>query len=480
MRLIPTVSLGLLICFCVAQVGCSGVRSADIADPFGVMVRRPGGRLPAYRVRRDMVPSVRSDEVPDRELSLADCVDIAMRNSPRSRIPLQSVRAQQAILGQTRGVYWPQLTVGTGWARQKEQLLTTSPRQENTDTEYNYTLSMSWTLADFGVRRAAVAGAEAAWRSAVGQLKSNLLDIGLAAENAYYRLVEAETLQGVAEQTVEQRALHLELARRRQRAGMGRASEVKQSEAELHEAEAALVDARAQVRDARGLLASVMGFEPSVPIRIQPLPENVRMVRPETVDQLLDRAERNRPILAAQAAQIAQRREDLALQRAARLPQLDAGMSWGLVDKHWLLPDGSNDEWAASLSLSMELFTGFQRTYRIRQLTEEVKAAELAYAALLHDVELEVWQSYSELIRVQEAIKAVEKFVESAQESLTETRREYEQGRVGIVDLIDVEQRYTQSLFAQVRTKLAFYLAVARLERSMGHGLERVPNELRE
>jgi len=463
-----------VVCFaagsCVLLTCCSPFSPVDVADPLGVMAHAARKRSGVFQIRDDPPPRLRPRRLPEGELSLEQCVAIAIRYSPRSRQSLQLVRAQQARLGQTRGLYWPRMNASMGRTRSKVQAL--DGGNASIRDRYEMGVSANWTLFDFGLRRSAVQAALATLRGAAGEHGGQLLDIALAAEVSYFGLQRAEALLEVVRITDRQRARHLELARRLSEAGLERTTD-------LRKAEAALVDARVQVEIARGVLASVMGFAPSAPVRVRSLRAVRRAVGPEAVDQLLDKAGKNRPRLRALAAEITRLRHEVALQRAARLPELSLAAAYGLKDAHLLIDAGRN-EWTAALNLSMELLTGFQRTYRIRELRERVEAAINGYEDQLRAVELEVWRAYSDIVGAEEAIGAAAKFIESAQESLTTTEREYREGRVGIVALEDAQETHTRAMFAEVRAQLDFDTAVARLRRALGEGLENVPGELRQ
>lgn len=471
----------------VCLAGCSGERSwrlfadpgtLDLSDPFDVMVRTPEQRAPVYRVIEDRPPRMRTrQEPPEGTLSLSECVEIAIRNNPRSMVSLENVLAQQAEVGLTRGLRWPALNLQAGGTREQEQFPRTEA--EVIENRYSVSASMNWTVADFGVREAAIKRAEAGYRASSRQHRSQLLDVGLAAEISYYRLLEAQELYAVARQALDQRKRHLELAERRHRLRLVTLVDVKQTRAELGQAELDLVATEGQERRARGRLAQVMGFPPSYDIQIAGLPDRVRQARAETVDKLLETAGANRPALKAQAAEIARQRQQLAVQKASRWPQISLVGSYGLTDKH-LFPGTEMDEWLVGVNVTMELFTGFQRSYRIRQVEEQIKGAEQTYRALLRDAELEVWLAYQDVLEAQKAIGVAEGLVEARREQLELTETQYDQGRANVLDLVDAQQGHIGALASRVRATLAYYIAVARLERSVGQGLERVPSELRE
>lgn len=456
--------------------GCAGL------DPFGVTARTPAEPSSRYWAPPEHPPVVAPPRVvPDFDegpLALADCLLIALANSPRMRLSWERTQATAAIVGQARGLYLPQADFTASGQRQKF-LAQTDVGQESKYRRTRRTVSFGvrQLLLDGGARRAQVGAAEAALRAADFRHNAALLDLALETQVGYYRLLAFRSLLNVAEDTVRQRTRHLELAEVRQRAGRGRLLEVLQARAEKADAEFAVVDARQQVRDARARLAYVMGLPVSSPLEIVDIPEEVHALEQQDVDRLLKGAATNRAQLQAAIAEVERARQALAVQRAARWPELNASGAFGWAD--WHSPPDEEDEWSLALNLSLPIFTGFQRSYRIRQAEAELRAAVNAYEGVLQDVELEVWVAYSGILRAEEAINAAESFLQSARESLKVSEREYQEGRATIVELIDAQTGLTRALTRKVAARLDWYVAISRLERAVGKSWRQGPRHAR-
>jgi len=458
-------ALCLLVGVCACASGCAGV------DPFGVEEGIPVESASKYWAPPAHAPSLPPARVaPDLEkgpLNLADCILIAMANNPRTRVSWQSTRSAAALVGQARALYFPQADFTAGAERQKF-LSQTDVGFENVYYRSRRTLSFGvrQLLLDGGFRRAQVEAAEAGLRSADFRHNALLLDLALATEIAYYRLLATQSLLEVAEHTVQQRAKHLDLARKRREAGRGRQVEVLQAASEKADAELALVEARNQVRIMRGRLASIMGLPVSSVLRIVEIPEEAHEVEKEDVGRLLKQAALNRPMLQSAIAEVERARQALESEKAMRWPELNAAASYGWAD--WHSPPDYSDEWAFSMTLSFPIFSGFQRTYRIRQAQAQLEATVAAYERVLRDAELEVWEAYSGLLRAEEALNAAETFLQSSRETVNVTEREYEQGRATIVELIDAQNNLTRALSRKVTVRLDWYVALGQVERAVG------------
>jgi len=453
--------------------GCGSPDTYDSSDPFGIL-ETSTWQLPPHLVRDHRPPRIKMLKLPNAPLTMRQCIDLALKYSPRTRQSQQGIFSAKAIIGQTRGLWLPVVQAQLARDRSKSQL---GNGDELRGHEWKTAVSMDWTLLDFGIRSASLASAQARLHSTSQMHKSTLLDIALAAELSYYRLLESHAYLDVLVMTVEQRNAHVDMARKRVDAGVAPLADLKQAEAERDEAAAALIEGKTQVDVASGLLASIMGVKPSTPIQVERISGDVIEVNLEHVDKLLTKAGKERPRLKAAAAEIARMKQELRRQKASRRPSLAMSGAYGIVEGH-ALPDPGYNEWTLGLTLTMEVFTGFQRTYAIRQVESEVKTAEYNYESLLREVENEVWEAYSTARHSFESIKAADSWVESARESLKLNRREYDQGRVSIVALVDVQQGYASALFSRARSRLRYYMAIARLQRAQGDGLDSIPPHL--
>jgi len=442
----------------MSLIGCA------VSDPLQEMAATPLAPFALYGGRQDVPPKVETPRIGEAPLSLAQCMEIAFQRNPKTRVSWQSVRSSAAVVGQQRSRYMPQLEFTANRQKRKYQDLT-EPQDEEILTTYEATFGVTQLLLDGGARRANVDSAQAALRSVAFRHNRVLLDVALEVENAYYNLLAAQSLLDVADKTVQQRTKQLQLAQAMRRSGFAREVEELQAAAEKADAELSIVSARNQLRVARGRLCSAMGVSVSSPVQIVAVPDEVRELHRQDVDALLAEAVRARPALKAAVSELTSVRHQLEAEKAGRLPTLELQASRGWRDTH-LLPE--KEEWQVAVLFSLPLFTGFQRTYRIRQAEAELQSALAGYERLLRDVELEVWEAYSNVLQADEAIKAAKVFVNSADKSLQAVEKAYQNGGATIVEVIDAQTALTRAMNREVTATLGWYLAVAQLDRAIG------------
>jgi outer membrane protein TolC len=459
-----------ILCLVCLLAACAAGCASD--DPFREAVNVPEEASMFYAGTEPALPSARVVPAPEiGPLSLVQCIEMALRNSPDARLSWQNARGAAWGVGRARSLYFPQADFSVASQTQKaqnQQLRGGFIRSYQTTA--NASFGVRKLLLDGGVRGHRLGAAQATLEVLDFRHNNTLLEVALGVEVAYYQLLASKSLQGVAEEALRQRERHVELAEKRLEAGTGRRIDVLQARAEMGDAQLSLVEARSQVQYVAGRLAAAMGLSVAVAPDIQEIPAETFQVEREDAQALLAEAVRNRPVLRAAAAEVRKYEEDLGAERAARWPELDATASYGWRDTHVALSRARVDhaEWSYGTVLKVPLFSGFQQTYAIESAREDHNAALSRYDQALRDVELEVWKAYCTLLQAEEAIKVAETYVESTREGVAVAEREYQEGRATIVELIDAQTEQIRALGRRVTARTDWYVGLAQLESAVG------------
>ncbi|MEF8787608.1 MAG: TolC family protein [Planctomycetota bacterium] len=459
-KLLAAVVLSICVFVSAWSAGCS---THDPMDSTGRLPSTPGRQFqsPTPEEQPKLPPAPETDE----PLSLAQCITIAIHNNEECQIALHEARAAGARVGQALGKYWPQVEFSATSRRGESQVLTEVDARY-LRTTHSATFQATQTLWDGGQREASLEAAKAGRRAAGYNYSGVLQRVALETAAAYFRLLAAQSRLEVARDTVEQRERHLQLARKRLEAGLGRRVEVLKAQARKSDARLTVVEERSAVRQQQGELAAAIGAPVNSAPKVKEMGVEQRQQAQVKMEKLLKRAAENRPRLQAAISQIRRARQQKKAQKARRWPKLDLNTSFGWSDTH-LLPE-ERKEWAISLGVSVPIFSGFQTTYRIMEAKETLEQRIASYKNSLTDVKLEVWKRYSALLRAEESITAAEQFLQSARESLQATESQYQEGYASIVELIDAQTTLTEARNRKVTARLNWHLALARLRRAVG------------
>ena len=251
---------------------------------------------------------------------------------------------------------------------------------------------------------------------------------------AYFSLLQARRLVGVADAALARSELNLRSARGFFDVGTKPKSDVTRAEVEVANARVDVIRARNLVRLSETSLANALGLEATVPIEI----EDTLTYEPVTLDsrQLLAEALGNRPELRQSQAQLDAARAQLSGAKARYLPDLTVlGTAGTASDDAVVSTDGFAsslnfaDKWSVTGQLTWNLFEGFFTQARVKETQALVETARANYDGTELQVRLEVEQAYIAVVEAAERYGATEKAVESAQENLRLAQGRYDAGR---------------------------------------------------
>jgi outer membrane protein len=413
-------------------------------------------------------PSV---EVTGRELTLAECIRVALERNPRTAASWQTARAAAARVGQSRSEYLP--SVGFNADATRDNPAELDDKTDNgTQNTFDAPFGVRYLLFDGGGREARLMEAKEDLLAANFRHNTILQDVALTVEEAYYELLAARQLREVAQETVKQTGYHVALADARHRVGVAAKSDVLQARTEKADADLGFVRADSAVRVAKGRLANAMGLHVSQTVEIaQPqLPQDIHRLELADIEYLLDEAARSRPELKTALAQIEVQRAAVKSAEARYWPSVTAGADFGWIGRTFP-PDMS--QWNLGLGVDWPLFTGFDRNYQVHRSKSDLARSIAERESLLRGVELEVWTAYQRVIESSQAIDAAGRFVASAEENARVAEGEYKNGVGSIIALIDAQNSRSVARTRLVQAQLDWYTAMAQFERAVGRTLAR-------
>ena len=434
-----TVSAIFLISVVFLSVGCSST------DPWGVMGNVPDGPSQQFHPETDILEpdrlldnTVSKEQIGEEQLTLEQCISFALENNPRTRESWYAARAASKFLGAGKASCLPEAEFFSGAARadSADARAGSGIREAGPNTTYDAGFGASYLLYDGGRRSAGIDEAEA--RALIANFRHNttVQDLVLEVQESYYRLLAAKWSEDVAKETLHQRNSHLEAARQRKQAGVVSRSDVLKARTEVENARLSLVRTRSEIDIASGELATAMNLPVSKPLEVKKGPEEIQKRNLTTVDDLLQKAAKNRPALQSALAQVRRAQANVDAARADYYPDLTVSADYGWREDTF---PPAEEEWSTRLGLKFPIFTGFERSYRFKMAENELEQSRANYEDALSSVALEVWSAHSNVKEADQAIEAAQSLVDSAEESLNVAEEEYKTGVGSIIELTDAQ-----------------------------------------
>lgn len=426
----------------------------------------PEGRMPSPPPTPP--PAIPPEYVkPGTTVSLEQIVDIALRNNPVTRTAWFQARAAAANVGAKRAEYFPSLDLDANVTRQKQTAV--GGRFITLQTTYGPSLSLSWLLLDMGGRAADVDEASNALFAADWTHDAVIENLVLQVEIAYYQYQNAKAQAAAATATLNQARESLKAAEDRHRAGVATIADVLQAKTAVSQAELVLETAQGSIQTLRGALATAAGVSPDVAVDVAPLPDQVNVEEVgETVQTLIEKAEAQRPDLAAARFEALKAQSHVRSVRSEGLPTLAAA---GSVSRVYFynssgLPFANN--YSGAILFRFPVFTGGRNTYETLEAKEQARAAEGQAETLQDQVVLQVWTSYYNLKTAAQRVRTSRDLLASASQSQDVAAGRYRAGVGSILDLLVAQTAYANARAEEAQARSDWFVALALLAHDTG------------
>ncbi len=258
------------------------------------------------------------------------------------------------------------------------------PAQSLATTDVNLTQS----LFTWGQVAAAIRAAKGGMAAAEDQLDSSRQTAVRDVTAAFYDVLLARRIEGIARENLAQRERHLTQARSRQRLGTATDYDVLAAEVALENARPAVIRSVNLILSARERLRFVLADERPGLDAAGTLETDV--TDPPPYEEVLETAIEGRPDLMALRHRVGVYREFVKIQSAGDKPRLDlrAGAGWKWLDADGL--SGSGKTWNAGLYLSFPFFDGLATKGRVIEAKSDLRSGEIDLAKAEDGVRLEV------------------------------------------------------------------------------------------
>ncbi len=387
-----------------------------------------------------------------RELTLEQALELAMQHSPvlkASRQDMHSAEAQRQI---AQSAYMPKVEAVEGWTN------TNNPAQA-----FGLLLNQGrFTQAGFDMNTLNRPGSVENYRSAVNLMQPiynggreglgvKIADLGHAVseENfehmrqrvlftvtkAYYDLVLAEAVRGIARETVQIAEANAKQIASRFKAGTTVKSDSLQAEVRLAALREEAIRATQMVRIAGVALRHAIGLDE--PVDVTEGLSTAPGVHQE-LEAVVATAMEARPDYRMLAVELRKAEMQTRMAQSAYLPNFNLQGTYENNSTFPIGPNGQNNYGAFGV-ISVNLFNGLSDAAQVRKArAHEEKARELL-AAKRREIEVEVVEAYYGLDAARERIAVSEGAVAQAEENLRIIRNRYESGIAPVIDLLTAE-----------------------------------------
>ena len=447
---------------CVGTPTVEGVPGVA-PSPAAVWTPSATGERDRDTIPRSAIPADLAERI--QRLTLAEVVDLGLRNNPQTRLSWSNARAAAEAYGSERGAYLPTIDGEVSGTRLKT--VASQGRSAVTQSVFSPSLSLSYLLFDFGGRSGTVGAARNAVLAANYTHNATLQSVVLQIQTAYFQYIANRALLQAQRTTAQEARTNLQAAEERRRVGVATIADVLQARTAASQAELAAETTEGDLQTSRGALALSLGVPANLPYDIDSTANQIPVAMlADSVDALIARAMELRPDLAAARAEFDASRSQISVARASRLPSLLLNGTGGRTYTT-SLPQGGNN-YTVSLGLRVPLFAGFSRIYDQREAVALSDAALARADALGQQVVFQVFSSYHALQTGARRVATTGDLLASAEQSSDVALARYRAGVGSVLDLLSAQSALADARAQQVLARLEWNTALAQLAHDSG------------
>ncbi len=390
----------------------------------------------------------------EEELTLEQCINIAIQKNPLVLSSLQQYQASLARVSQAKALSQPSLNYDNDM----------QPKFFNLKETAETYLGVSQYLEFPGKRstRGKIATKES--QQVLQDIDLLKLDIIFQVKEAFSDLLLAQEKLLYAEQNLQLAQDFLQKADLKYAAGDVAKVETLRAQVETSKAANEVRVSQNEVRLAAARLNFLLARKKYDPLKIQGTLK--RPISSLDLDSLILRALMIRPEI--KSLNLSLEREDLQKKQAYMdyLPDFDLSLS-----KHWI--EGEGNFWDFTLSIPIPLFFWQPMKGEIAEVQANIASLEKEAEHLQNAIILEVEEAHMNAVTAQNQIRLFEdEIITQAEEVYNMFLFSYQEGEIGSIELIEARRSLLEARKSYADALYNYGIALAALEKSIGQTFE--------
>jgi TolC family type I secretion outer membrane protein len=361
---------------------------------------------------------------------LAQFVRQALQHNPQIFQFEAESRAANSRIGEAREGFGPRLTLSSSVAKER-QIIDSLQRDAMYSTAFGQ-VRLSMPLIDktlsaqLAQRRSSSITSD--WR--LTDVREQLM---LRTIEAYVDLVRSANLLKLAQDNLKVHRQYVAQIKEIAKADLGRASDLPTAAGRAALAESVLTSRLAKMDASRVIWRQVTGLTPGVEFF------DVPMVNlPETLDQVLSRAQEFNPVLMLATSEIETARRGIDLAKAPFSPRLSldtsakSGQDFGGIQ-------GTQGSSFVGLTGEWTVFSGRSEKFAVQAAQESVFAAQSALDRVRDELRSRVEQTWYDLQASDASVRSFEDYAKNAQQMVEASQNQFKIGRRSLLDVLNAE-----------------------------------------
>jgi len=425
-----------------------------------------------------------------REYSLDELFKIALERNEIIKIAEEDLYISEQGKDKARASLLPRLSAfgyHTRYSEEKRQ--DTFLLQPEHTNEWGLRLDQSLSLS--GREITAYKIARKTIRKSRSDLNTVKEDYLLSVASAYFDVLQSKKALEIAIANEERLTKHRDAAETRLKVGEVTKTVLLRAQAELAGAQSDLIKAKNTLRLAKTILARTAGIIGDYDVK-----ENQPEINPETsgqlsagldfltrscqltiIDCLKERALTGRAEIKALVIQKKISEDEVKYARGLYWPNLSIEGVYFRQENEPSSSFGLNERIYGGLKLDFPFFEGGLRMAEVREAKAKLRQAKLSLADLKNTINVEVENSYLDLITESGILSKLQAEVEYAIDNYNSVSKQFKHGLADSIDVMDANTLLVTAERELANAKYNYQLSILRLKRATGVLLKTVTSE---
>ena len=399
-------------------------------------------------------------------LTLQDCLHLAFQNSRMLKVANLSTEIAVEQIAEAKAQQLPAINFGGIYTRIGKITSFTIPMggedrtfQFGTPNRVNLDLKLQMPLFTWGrisslIEMAKVGGLLANVQQR--QQKVNLTDQVL---RAYYAVLLNQEVVRLREKGVHRAESHLRMAEERFQAGVVPRLELLRAQVELKNAQSAWSEAHGNLDKSKIFLGKLLGrSDEDISIRGSFQFDPIHFDEAEVIAKAVS----VRSDIEAIRLQQQMSQSQISVAKSGNKPNLLFFSGYNVVNGFDPMnPEKFVDNYNVGVQLAVPLFDGFATSHKVQQAELQYQQIQLQEQEIKELVRMQVRQAIISLKQAEDKIKTQDENIVLAQEALQVAERQYRDGLVSSIEVLDAQHTLsqselfkTQAIFNHIMTKV--------------------------
>lgn len=415
-----------------------------------------------------------------QKLTLQESIELGLKNSKDLKISQSKLKSSDAKVSEVNSMFLPQLKFMANYTRLSDNV---PPFQVNIPfspvpikisdpvlDNYNLRLSLQQPLFTGLKLLSSKKSAEYNFTAAKLDYSKEMNEAAMNIHTAFWNFYRANEFRNLLEKSLNQIENHLKDTKNFLDNGLVTQNDYLKLQVQYSNTKLQLIEAENTLEVACAVFNKALGLPLEAKTEIDV--DEIQIQDSEyEFEELLKEAKQNREEIQSLTFRLKAAEENITSARSGWFPNIYLTSNYYYSNpnnRFQPLKNQWNDTWDVGLTLNWDIWDWGLTSSRTTQAEELSVQTQASLEKLTDNIEVEVYQSYLNLVKSKEKVEVSKLSLEQATENYRITSEKYKEQLATSTDLIDAEVSQVQAETNLISSLIEFNLAKVRLEKSVG------------